>query len=311
MKKPLIVIAGPTASGKSGVSVELAKKINGEIISGDSMQVYKLMDIGTAKITPQEMQGVQHYMIDELFPDDEFNVAVFQNMANKYLETIFNKNKVPILCGGTGFYINSLVYNNNFTETKNDFDYRNRLYALAEEKGAVYIHEMLEKIDKVSSENIHPNNIKRTVRALEYYHLTGEKISNHNDNERKKVSPYNTTFVVLHMDRKILYEKIERRIDEMLASGLVDEIKLLLDRGYTEELVSMQAIGYKEMIPYIKGHQSLEAAVFELKKATRHFAKRQLTWFRHNAENAVWIDVYGKSRAEIAGEIISNFKFIS
>ena len=290
MKKPLIVIAGPTACGKTGLSIKLAKLINGEIISGDSMQVYKYMDIGTAKATKEEMNGIKHYMIDEFYPDEEFNVTIFQKKSKEYMEKIYSENKIPILCGGTGFYINALVNDNDFTETENDYTFRNSLYKFAEDNGAEALHKKLEQIDPESAKNIHPNNIKRVARAIEFFELTKTPISKHNENEKQKTSPYNTAFIILNMDRAKLYDRIEKRIDIMVENGLIEEVKKLLDMGYSEDLVSMQGIGYKEIVPYIKGECSLDYAISELKKATRHFAKRQITWFKRQTEG-LWVDL--------------------
>lgn len=307
MKKPLIVIAGPTACGKTSLSIKLAKLIDTEIISGDSMQVYKYMDIGTAKATLDEMDGIKHYMIDELYPDEEFNVMVFQKKAKEYMEEIYKKNKVPILCGGTGFYINALVNDNNFMETNNDYELRNKLYKFAEEQGAKTLHKRLEEIDPVSAKAIHYNNVKRVARAIEFFELTKTPISKHNEEEKKKTSPYNTAFIILNMDRQKLYNCIEKRIDIMVENGLIDEVKKLLDMGYSENLVSMQGIGYKEIIPYIKGEISLESAITELKKVTRHFAKRQITWFKRQTEG-LWIDLTEKSSKEALDMIIDYIK---
>ena len=291
MKKPLVVIAGPTACGKTDISIELAKKINGEIISADSMQVYKFMDIGTAKATKEEMQGIKHYLIDELMPDEEFNVMIFQKKAKEYMEEIYSKGKIPIIAGGTGFYINAVVNDNEFTETEDDNALREKLYKDAQEKGAEYNHNKLKELDPEYASTVHANNIKRVARALEYFYLTGQKFSEHNAEEKKKSSPYNTSFIILNMDREKLYKRIDMRVDIMIKNGLVDEVKNLLEMGYNPELVSMQGLGYKEIIPYIKGEWSLEKSIEELKKRTRHFAKRQLTWFKRQTENCLWIDL--------------------
>ncbi|HOQ16238.1 MAG TPA: tRNA (adenosine(37)-N6)-dimethylallyltransferase MiaA [Defluviitaleaceae bacterium] len=291
MKKPLIVIAGPTACGKTNLSIQLAKKIDAEIISADSMQVYKYMDIGTAKPTKEEMENIPHYLIDEIEPDEEFNVAIFQEKAKKYLEMIYNKNKIPILVGGTGFYIQALVYDINFMETNNDYEYRSYLEKLAKEKGNQYIHEILKKVDPVSALKIHPNNVKRVIRALEYYKQTNKPISQHNEEEKnKKVSPYNTAFFCLNMKRETLYKRIEQRVDKMIEAGLIEEVQALLKKGYSPDLVSMQGLGYKEIVPYLQGNISLEEAIYILKRDTRHFAKRQLTWFKRQ-ENPYWINI--------------------
>ena len=290
MKKPLIIIAGPTACGKTESSVLLAKKINGEIISADSMQVYKYMNIGTAKITEEEKQSIKHYLIDEFYPDEDFSIAIFKEKATQYIKEIENKGKVPILVGGTGFYINSVIYNNDFTETEKDETYRKELEQLAVNKGNDFLHNMLKEVDEQSAEAIHKNNVKKVIRALEYYKLTGEKISTHNEREKQKEKAYDTTFFVLNMDREKLYNRINLRVDIMLKNGLVDEVKNLLEKGYKKELVSMQGLGYKEMIKYLEGEYSLDYAIKIIKRDTRHFAKRQLTWFKHQSEDAIWID---------------------
>lgn len=288
-KKPLVILTGPTAVGKSALSISLAKAIDGEIISADSMQVYKYMDIGTDKITPEQMEGVPHYLIDEFEPDKEFNVVTFQKYSKKYISEIYEKNKIPILVGGTGFYIQAVLYDIDFKEAEDDYAYRNKLEKLAKEKGRDYIHKQLEKIDPESSKAIHPNNLQRVIRALEYYKETGELMSDHNKKQKEKTSPYNFCYFVLNKDREKLYNSINLRVDEMFEEGLVDEVKSLLDRGYTKDLVSMQGLGYKEIIPYILGERTLEEAIYLLKRDTRHYAKRQLTWFRRE-ENINWIN---------------------
>lgn len=303
MKKPLVVIGGPTASGKTKLSIELAKRIDGEIISADSMQVYKYMDIGTAKPTVDEMEGIPHYLIDELYPDEEFNVAVFQRKAKDYIQGIHAKGKIPILVGGTGFYIQAVVNDIDFTETNVDTSLREVLYKEAEELGSEALHLRLREIDPVAADSIHPNNVKRVVRALEFFQQTGQKISAHNEQERQKTSPYQTAFMMLHMERDILYTRINDRVDQMLRDGLVEEVRFLLEQGYGPELVSMKGLGYKEIIPYLKGENSLEEAVYILKRDTRHFAKRQLTWFRGQCEG-LWLDV-GKDGYNLK-EIIPN-----
>ncbi len=303
MKKPLIVIGGPTASGKTGLSIKLAKKINAEIISADSMQVYKYMDIGTAKVTKGEMNGIPHYLIDEFYPDDEFNVSVFKSRAKQYIDDIQSRGKVPILVGGTGFYIQAVVNDNNFEETDNDTSYRASLYKLAEEKGNDFIHCMLEEIDPVSAEIIHKNNVKRIIRALEYYKQTGIPISVHNELEKQRKSPYDVKYFILTMDRNILYERINLRVDKMLEHGLIEEVRKLLDMGYSKNLVSMQGVGYKEIIPYLDGRCSLEMAIEDLKQATRHLAKRQLTWFNHQCQGE-WFKVDELSEEEIINKFL-------
>lgn len=290
MKKPLIIIAGPTACGKTDSSIHLAKKINGEIISADSMQIYKYMDIGTAKITKDEMQGIKHYLIDEFLPDEDFSIAKFKDLATKYIDEISAKGKIPILVGGTGFYINSVIYNNDFTKTEKDNTLRNALEQEAKENGNIYLHNKLLEIDELSAQKIHPNNVKKVIRAIEFFKQTGKKISEHNEEEKKKEKAYNVSFFVLNMPREKLYERIDLRVDLMVKNGLLEEVKSLLQKGYKKELISMQGIGYKEIIAYLEGEISFEEAIYIIKRDTRHFAKRQLTWFKNQAEDAIWLD---------------------
>lgn len=303
MKKPLVIIAGPTACGKTDTSIMLAKKINGEIISADSMQVYKLMDIGTAKVTPEEMDGVKHYLIDELMPDEEFNAMIFQQKAKKYIKEIYSKGKIPIIVGGTGFYINALVYDNSFMSTNNDLSIRNKLMEEVEAKGEEFVYEKLKAIDPEYASIVHHNNVKRVVRAIEYYCQTGQKMSQHNLEAKQRKSPYDVSFVVINMEREKLYERINLRVDLMVKNGLLDEVKGLLDRGYSTDLISMQGLGYKEFVPYFNGEISLEAAIEELKQKTRHFAKRQLTWFRRQSKG-LWIDLTNKDKVTVVQEIV-------
>lgn len=288
-KNPLIVLTGPTAVGKTALSIQLAKAINGEIISADSMQVYKKMDIGTAKIMPAEMEGITHYLIDEIDPNEEFNIVKFKEYACSYIKKIYSKGKIPIIVGGTGFYIQAVLYDIQFTEQEENTAYRLELEHLAEEKGEIYLHEMLKQVDRVSAEQIHYHNKKRVIRALEYYKQTGEPISKHNEIERNRVSPYEFAYFVLTEDRSILYEKINKRIDIMIQKGLIEEVKYLKEQGYTKDMVSMQGLGYKEILSYLDGECSLEEAIYILKRDTRHFAKRQLTWFRREKE-VIWLD---------------------
>lgn len=288
-KKPLIILTGPTSVGKTSLSIRLAKAVDGEIISADSMQVYRYMDIGTAKIMPDEMEGVPHYLIDELNPDEEFNVVKFQEFAKNYISQIHDKGKIPILVGGTGFYIQAVLYDIDFTENDSDSSYRIELEQLAKERGGAYLHELLKKIDPESADAIHPNNQKRVIRALEYAKLTGDKISAHNEAQRDKESPYHFIYIVLNKNRTQLYETINKRVDLMMQSGLLDEVKKLLERGYHKELVSMQGLGYKEMIAYLDGSYPLEEAIDILKRDTRHFAKRQLTWFKRERD-VTWVN---------------------
>ena len=288
-KKPLIILTGPTAVGKTKASIGLAKAIGGEIISADSMQVYKGMDIGSAKIRPEEMKGIRHYLVDVLEPSCEFHVVRFQQMAKQAMAEIYAKGKIPIVVGGTGFYIQALLYDIDFTENEEDTGYREELEALAKERGAEYLHEMLKEVDPESARQIHANNRKRVIRALEFYRLTGQKISEHNETERAKESPYEFCYFVLNDDRKKLYDRIEKRVDQMLEMGLLEEVTALKNKGYTKDMVSMQGLGYKEMLNYLNGECSYEEAVSILNRDTRHFAKRQLTWFRRERD-VIWIE---------------------
>lgn len=288
-KRPLIILTGPTAVGKTKASIGLAKAVGGEIISADSMQVYKHMDIGSAKIKKEEMEGVPHYLVDVLEPDEEFHVARFQEMAKDAMEEIYARNHIPILVGGTGFYIQALLYDIDFSKGEEDTSYREELERYAEEQGAQALHDRLRQVDEKSADTIHANNVKRVIRALEYYHQTGEKISEHNENERQKESPYNFVYFVLNDERSRLYERIEKRIDLMMEEGLLEEVKYLKEKGYTKDMVSMQGLGYKEILDYLDGITTLEEAIYILKRDTRHFAKRQLTWFKRERD-VTWIN---------------------
>ena len=287
-ERPLVVLTGPTAVGKTALSIELAKAIQGEILSADSMQVYKGMDIGSAKIRKEEMDGVPHHLLDILEPDETFNVMIFQQLAKKAIGEIYDKGNIPILTGGTGFYIQSVLYDIVFTE-ESDTSVRKRLEREAAEKGAEYLHEKLAKVDRTTAENIHANNVKRVIRALEFYELNGYPLSEHNETERQKKSPYLFRYYVLNEPRELLYERIEQRVDQMLEEGLVAEVKALKEKGYTRDMVSMQGIGYKEILDHLSGLCTLEEAICTIKKETRHFAKRQLTWFRREKE-VTWVE---------------------
>lgn len=288
-KKPMVILTGPTAVGKTALSIRLAKEINGAVISADSMQVYRHMDIGSSKIRPEEMQGVKHYLIDILEPEEEFHVVRFVEEAKAALEEIYQNGQIPIIAGGTGFYIQALLYDINFDGQDCDADYRRELEQIAEEKGAEYLHQMLEEVDAESAKAIHANNTKRVIRALEFYHVSGKKISEHNETEHQKESPYNFAYFVLTDERERLYKRIEARVDAMMEEGLLDEVRLLKERGATKEMVSMQGLGYKEILAYLDGEISLERAVYLIKRDTRHFAKRQLTWFRRERD-VIWFD---------------------
>ena len=288
-KKPLIILTGPTAVGKTAASIGLAKAVGGEIISADSMQVYKEMDIGSAKITPEEMEGVPHHLVDVLEPQEEFNVVRFQELAKEAMKGIYERGHIPIVVGGTGFYIQALLYDIDFTENETDHTYRKELEQLAEEKGEEYLHKLLQEADPESASQIHCHNVKRVIRALEFYHQTGTKISEHNEKEREKEAAYRSAYFVLTDERKRLYERIDRRVEKMMEQGLPEEVEALRKRGLKRENVSMQGLGYKELFGYFEGEYPLEEAVRIIQRDTRHFAKRQLTWFRRERD-VIWID---------------------
>ena len=299
--RPLIILTGPTAVGKTALSIGLAKAVDGEIISADSMQVYRKMNIGTAKIQQSEMQGVRHHLIDILDPGEDFNVVLFKKYALEAMKDIYSREKIPVVVGGTGFYIQALLYDINFEDNDNDMSYREELQTLAAEHGNSYIHDMLAGVDPESAEKIHENNVKRVIRALEFYKKTGMKISKHNEAESQKESPYNFEYFVLNDDRQKLYDRIDRRIDIMLADGLLDEVRSLVDEGYSRDLVSMQGLGYKEMIDYIQERYTLDEAVYTLKSDTRHFAKRQVTWFKREKQ-VTWVN---KNEFDSEADILS------
>ncbi|MDE6055526.1 MAG: tRNA (adenosine(37)-N6)-dimethylallyltransferase MiaA, partial [Lachnospiraceae bacterium] len=289
MNNPLIILTGPTAAGKTKLSIELAKTINGEIISADSMQVYKHMNIGSAKIRPEEMQGVKHYLVDILEPTEDFNIVLFQKYAKQAITEIYEKGKVPIIVGGTGFYIQSVLYDIDFQEGDEDTSLRTELEQLARDKGVEYLHNMLKACDPKAAQEIHANNVKRVIRAIEFYRQTGSKISEHNETEREKKSAYDSCYFVLTDKRERLYEKIDQRVDRMMEAGLVNEVKQLMNMGCKRDSTAMQGLGYKEIISYLVGEITLEEAVYIIKRDTRHFAKRQLTWFRRE-RNVIWIN---------------------
>ena len=306
MKKPLVILSGPTACGKTALSISLAKRINAEIISADSMQVYKGFDIGTAKVTKEEMQGVPHYLIDEMDPDEECNVFEFQSRAKHYIEEIQNRGKIPMIVGGTGFYIQSVLYDIDFSQEPADRSYRHQLEQLAEEKGSPFLHEKLKEIDPDAAAAIHPNNQKRVIRALEFFHETGDKISDHNRIQQQKESPYQFAYFVLNRKRDVLYDRINQRVDLMMKDGLVEEVDRLLKEGCKEDYLSMQGLGYKEIVPYIHGKCSLEEAADLLKKNTRHFAKRQITWFKRE-KDVCWINYEDFASEEAMLEYMINY----
>lgn len=304
-KKKLVILTGPTAVGKTELSIALAAKIGGEIISADSVQVYKHMDIGSAKIKPEEMQGIPHHLIDVLEPNIEFNVVLFQKMAQAAMKDIYKKGKIPIIVGGTGFYIQAILYNVDFTDSEDNHELREKYERIANEKGSTYLHELLRKVDEQSAEAIHKNNVKRVVRALEYYELTGRKISEHNEAERGKKSPYDFSYLVLNDRRERLYERIEKRVDMMVEEGLVEEVEKLLKKGVSRESTAMQALGYKEIYGYLKGEYDLDRAVYLIKRDTRHFAKRQITWFKRERD-VTWIpkDAFGYDTQKMLAYIL-------
>lgn len=287
-QRPLVILTGPTAVGKSALSIALAKAIGGEIISADSMQVYRHMDIGSAKITPKEMEGVPHHLIDVLEPTEAFNVVVFQKLAGQALSEICGRGHIPILVGGTGFYIQALLYDIDFTENDEDTELRHSLEELACREGAETLYERLRAVDPASCESIHAHNVKRVIRAIEFYEKTGKRISDHNKEQRENVSPYRFAYFVLNDDREKIYQNIDRRVDLMLAKGLVEEVQSLREMGCHKGMVSMQGLGYKEILSYLEGEITLEEAIYLIKRDTRHFAKRQLTWFRREKE-VIWV----------------------
>lgn len=289
IKRPLVILTGPTAVGKTALSIALAKAIGGEIISADSMQVYRHMDIGSAKIMPEEMEGVPHHLIDVLEPAEEFNVVVFQKLAKQAAEEIYSRGHIPIVVGGTGFYIQALVYDIDFTENDEDTALRQALEEQARREGAEVLYERLRAVDPESCESIHAHNIKRVIRAIEFYEKTGKKISDHNREQRQNDSPYHFAYFVLTDSRDRIYQRIDERVDLMMAHGLMGEVSALRDRGCRRDMVSMQGLGYKELLACLEGEISLEEAVYLIKRDTRHFAKRQLTWFRREKE-VIWID---------------------
>lgn len=313
MKPPIFVITGPTACGKTKTAIMLAKAIDGEVISADSMQIYKYMDIGTAKPTILEMDGVRHHCIDERLPDEAFSAALFHSRATACANDIYARHKIPIVAGGTGFYINAFLYNtflyrNDVSEVyeREENEYRAYLYDVAAKEGNAYLHALLDQHDPESAREIHPNNVKRVVRALAYYWQTGEKISVHNSRERERDMAYDAVVVILTMDRARLYDRIDRRVDAMIDAGLVAEVQMLLERGYQEDLVSMQGLGYKETVQYLRGRCTLAEAVERIKRDSRRYAKRQLTWFRHQCDG-LWLNVDEFSNWDIMIKVILDY----
>ncbi len=295
MKKPLIVLAGPTAVGKTELSIALAKMVGGSVVSADSMQAYRHMDIGSAKIKPREMQGIPHYMIDILEPYEECSVALFQSYALRCMEEIYRDGRIPIIVGGSGFYIQAILYGVHFEEQHPDAAYRAQLEEILSKEGRGALHRMLGEVDPEAAAAIHENNVKRVMRALEYHKLTGQKISRHNEEERKRRPPYRFAYFVLNDSRERIYRQIDERVDAMMEQGLEEEVRKLRELGCRREMVSMQGLGYKEMMDFLDGKISREEAVRRIKRDTRHFAKRQLTWFRRE-KDAIWIEKQEFSR---------------
>jgi len=306
--KDLFILAGPTGIGKTKISIDIARELSGEIISADSMQIYKKMDIGSAKISSDEMNGVKHHLIDFLNPSENFSVAEFSNLAKKSIEEIITENNLPMLIGGTGLYINSLIYNYNFAETNKDEDYRKELEQLALEKGVDYVHNMLKAVDEVSYNKLYPNDLKRVIRALEVYKVTRIPISEAAKNDEIFNIPYKVYYYVLNMNREKLYERINHRVDLMIEAGLLEEVAKLEKEGYTTEMQSMKGIGYKELLQYLHGEVSKEKAIENIKQFSRNYAKRQLTWFRKDPR-VKWVDKDSFSNDdEVAKFIINDFK---
>ncbi len=290
MKDKLLILTGPTAVGKTALSVDLAQNLNGEIISADSMQIYKLMDIGTAKVTDDEMKDIPHHLIDIIDPDEEYTVSDYQRDATNLIAILNKKNKLPIVVGGTGLYINSLVYKLNFAKVPPNEDIRDKYESLADKYGNEYIYEKLSSIDPDSSKKIHIKDKKRIIRALEIFELTGKTMSEYNKNFRKETDNYNLLMICLNMDRAKLYERINQRVDIMIEEGLIKEVEHILNQGYSEDLISLQGIGYKEIIAYLNSKLTLEEAIDKIKQGSRNYAKRQLTWFRRD-KRIKWINV--------------------
>ncbi|NLM43886.1 MAG: tRNA (adenosine(37)-N6)-dimethylallyltransferase MiaA [Clostridiales bacterium] len=306
MKQKLLIIAGPTAIGKTSISILVAEKLCGEIISADSAQVYKYMDIGTAKISKEEMKGIKHYMLDVLYPDEIFSAALFKEKAENYINDICDRGKLPIIVGGTGLYINSLLNNFEFTDSIIDKEYRNELINIAYEKGNKYVHEMLKGIDYISYNKLHPNDLRRVIRALEVYKNTGKPISYFQALSRQQPCKYDFSYIALNMKRDKLYKRIEDRVDKMIKSGLISEVEKLLKMGYNKEHTALQALGYKEIIDYLQNKYSYDEAINKLKKNTRNYAKRQLTWFR-NDSRVFWLNVDSYFSIEILVENIIRY----
>ncbi len=309
-KIPIIVVAGPTASGKTGLAIDIAKKYDGEIVNADSMQIYKYMDIGTAKPTLAERAEVAHHLVDFVDPKEEFSVADYTDLAHKKIDDIIKRGKMPVVCGGTGLYISSLIDDVTFGEVKTDYAMREELEKTAKEQGVEVLMQMLKEFDEESAKTIHPNNRRRVIRAIEFYKLTGVPISQHKQMTQKQESRYNPLIMIIDHDREKLYERINLRVDMMIEEGLIDEVANLLDMGYTKDMNSMKGIGYKEIIEYLKGECTLCEAIEAVKQGSRRYAKRQLTWFRRD-ERVNYIDAQSdvkESAYKLIEEWIKNEK---
>ena len=309
MKKPLIIIAGPTAVGKTNISIKLAKALSGEVISADSVQVYRGLDIGSAKITKEEMQGVPHHLIDILDPDEDFNVAVFKDLVYEALDKIYAAGNIPILAGGTGFYIQAVLKNVDFSEGEADEDYRSELSEYAKVNGAEALHDKLKEIDPEAADSIPSGNVKRVIRALEFYKVTGTRISDHNKAQMERPSEFDHRYFVLNDEREIVYRRIDERVDKMMDAGLLEEVKALYDAGIPRSAVSMQSLGYRQIMDHLYGDCSLEEAVYQIKLQTRHFAKRQITWFKRE-KDAIWVNKqdFGRDERKILEYMLSKIK---
>lgn len=304
-KIPLIVVAGPTASGKTALAVEIAERINGEVISADSVQIYKYLDIGSAKPTREEKRGIPHYMIDCVDPSDDFSVADYTRAAHGYAGDIYSRGKIPVLAGGTGLYISSVVNDVDFGEEQTDGALREELWKIARERGTEYMHNMLREVDEEAASNIHPNNVVRVVRAVEFYKKTGVPISVHQAKTREKESRYLPCMLAIEHNRDMLYDRINRRVDIMLENGLLDEVRSLTERGYRKTLNSMKGIGYKEVMDYLRGFMTYAELTEAVKRESRRYAKRQLTWFKKD-KRIIWIN-YSDKLVEDAMAIVTEF----
>ena len=302
--KPLVILVGPTAVGKTAASIGLAKALNGEIISGDSMQIFRGLDIGTAKITKEEMQGVPHHLIDIKEPWETFSVAEFKRLADEAIADIHDRGKMPIIVGGTGFYINSVLYEYHFGEADTDEAYRAELEQYAEAHGNEALWNILQEKDPDSAAKLHSNDTKRVIRALEVLHVTGIPASERQSIVDKQTMRYNAVYIALNMPREVLYDRINRRVDIMIQDGLEAEVRTALANGTEQDALSMTSIGYRQMIQYFNEEISFDRAVELIKRDTRHFAKRQLTWFRHDP-NIQWVDKWGKTDEQVEAELLA------